>query len=137
YSDEWHVDHLIDPRALVPESIMPPYAFLAEAALDFDNIDAHLRAQTMVGVPYTAEMIENAQADLIAQADPNARFADQAAFTARYEGIAGREGTVQLRDYDGDPNKITEMDALVAYMQMLGTLVDFSVYEAEDLQNRR
>jgi cytochrome c oxidase cbb3-type subunit 2 len=56
---------------------------------------------------------------------------------ARYEAAAGRKGTVIVGDYDGDPSRITEMDALVAYLQMTGTLVDFSTYEADDLSNRR
>ena len=137
YSDEWHVDHLIDPRALVPESIMPPYAFLADKKLDYDHIDKDLKALRMVGVPYTDEMIENAKIDLQAQVDPDIYFDEQDALVARYTEAAGREGTVQIRDYDLDPDRITEMDALVAYLQMTGTLVDFSTYEAEDLNNRR
>ena len=137
YSDEWHVDHLIDPRALVPESIMPPYAFLAEKSLDFSNIQDDLKALRAVGVPYTDEMIENASMDLRAQVDPDIYFDEQDALVARYTEASGREGTVQIRDFDQDPDRITEMDALVAYLQMTGTLVDFSTYEAEDLMNRR
>ena len=137
YSDEWHVDHLIDPRALVPESIMPPYAFLAEKSLDYSTIEADLKALRMVGVPYTDEMIENAEIDLRAQADPDIYFDEQDALVDRYTEASGREGTVQIRDFDLDPDRITEMDALVAYLQMTGTLVDFSTYEAEDLMNRR
>ena len=123
YSDAWHVQHLIDPRSVVPESIMPPYSFLAEKPLDFDDVADHLRANRAVGVPYSDEMIENARADLIAQADPNADGQDD--LLARYPKS-------QARDYDGDPSRITEMDALVAYLQMLGTLVDFSAYEPEE-----
>ncbi|MEQ8556950.1 MAG: cytochrome-c oxidase, cbb3-type subunit II [Henriciella sp.] len=137
YSDEWHVDHLIDPRALVPESVMPPYAFLAEKSLDYENIEHDLKALKMVGVPYTEEMIENAEIDLRAQVDPDIYFDEQDALVARYTEAAGRDGTVQIRDFDLDPDRITEMDALVAYLQMTGTLVDFSTYEAEDLMNRR
>jgi cytochrome c oxidase cbb3-type subunit II len=137
YSDEWHVDHLIDPRALVPESIMPPYAFLAEKSLDYRHIDQDLKALRTVGVPYTDEMIENAKSDLRAQVDPDIYFDEQDALVARYTEAAGRDGTVQIRDFDLDPGRITEMDALVAYLQMTGTLVDFSTYEAEDLMNRR
>ena len=137
YSDEWHVDHLIDPRALVPESIMPPYAFLAEKSLDYRHIDQDLKALRAVGVPYTDEMIENATSDLRAQVDPDIYFDEQDALVARYTEAAGREGTVQIRDFDLDPGRITEMDALVAYLQMTGTLVDFSTYEADDLMNRR
>ena len=53
YSAEWQVDHLKDPRALVPESVMPPYAFLAEKKLNFDRIEDRLRTERMLGVPYT------------------------------------------------------------------------------------
>lgn len=137
YSDEWHVDHLIDPRALVPESIMPPYAFLAEKSLDYRRIDQDLKALRAVGVPYTDEMIENAKSDLRAQVDPDIYFDEQDALVARYTEAAGREGTVQIRDFDLDSGRITEMDALIAYLQMTGTLVDFSTYEADDLMNRR
>ncbi|MEL6663193.1 MAG: cytochrome-c oxidase, cbb3-type subunit II [Pseudomonadota bacterium] len=137
YSVEWQVDHLVDPRSVVPESIMPPYAFLMDNTLRYGDIADKLRAQSMIGVPYTPEMIENAKADLEAQVNPNADYEDQDALVARYTEASGREGTILVRDYDGDPDTITEMDALVAYLQMTGTLVDFSVYEAEDLRNRR
>ena len=76
-------------------------------------------------------------ADLEAQVDPDIYFDEQDALVARYTEAAGREGTVQIRDFDRDPDRITEMDALIAYLQMTGTLVDFSTYEAEDLMNRR
>ena len=137
YSDEWHVDHLKDPRSVVPESVMPPYAFLSDNLVHFDDIADHLKALRFEGVPYSDDMIENAKADLVAQADPNADYDNQDALVARYEEAAGRKGTVVVGDYDGDPSRITEMDALVAYLQMTGTLVDFSTYEADDLSNRR
>jgi cytochrome c oxidase cbb3-type subunit 2 len=121
YSNEWHVQHLKDPQSVVPESIMPSYNFLAEADLGFDNVKDHLVANQRVGVPYTDEMVENAQADLNAQADPD----------ADWEGLEARYPKVVLGDFDGDPTRLTEMDALVAYMQMLGTLVDFSSYDAQ------
>ncbi len=116
---------------------MPPYAFLAEKSLDFRNIQDDLKALRAVGVPYTDEMIENASMDLRAQVDPDIYFDEQDALVARYTEASGREGTVQIRDFDQDPDRITEMDALVAYLQMTGTLVDFSTYEAEDLMNAR
>jgi cytochrome c oxidase cbb3-type subunit 2 len=119
YSSEWQVEHLIDPQALVPESIMPSYGFLLAAPLDMDDPAAHLRANRAVGVPYTDEMIENARADLLAQAQPNA---DTSGLEARYpKAVTG--------DFDGNPQRVSEMDALVAYLQMLGTLIDFSAYE--------
>ncbi|MCC7271679.1 MAG: cytochrome-c oxidase, cbb3-type subunit II [Alphaproteobacteria bacterium] len=124
YSNEWHVAHLADPRGVVPESVMPPYSFLRERALRADDIAAHLRTNRTVGVPYTEDMIANALADLRAQADPEA---DTTGLLARYpKAVAG--------DLDGDPRHLTEMDALVAYLQMLGTLVKFSDYTLKDLQ---
>ena len=119
YSDEWHVTHLNDPRAIVPQSIMPGYPYLA-TELDYATISAHLTASRAVGVPYTDEQIEHAAADLRAQAnadDPGVKD-----FLKRYP-------KANARDFDGNPAKITEMDALVAYLQMLGTLVDFKLYD--------
>ncbi len=121
YSNEWHVQHLTEPRDVVPESIMPSYSFLKETPLKVANIKADLTANTDVGVPYTKEDIDNAEADLKAQADPNA---DTTALLARYP-------KAKVGDFDGDPSKVTEMDALVAYLQMLGTLVDYSSYNDE------
>ncbi|KCZ52223.1 cytochrome-c oxidase, cbb3-type subunit II [Hyphomonas pacifica] len=138
YSAEWQVDHLKDPRSVVPESVMPPYAFLADKTLKFDGIKDRLKTERLVGVPYTDEMIENAKVHLVAQADPdNLGYDDVDGLVEAYTAASGREGTVEARDYDGDPTRITEMDALVAYLQMTGTLVDFSTYEAGDLKNRR
>jgi cytochrome c oxidase cbb3-type subunit II len=128
YSDGWHRDHMIDPRSVVPESVMPPYAFLADKDLDARDIKAKLVAQTKVGVPYTQEMIDSAAQDLATQADP---FAPASAFKARYGDKAAQ------RDFDGDPTRLTEMDALIAYLQMLGTLVDFSTYKASAPENIR
>jgi cytochrome c oxidase cbb3-type subunit II len=122
YSSQWHVEHLIDPRALVPESIMPSYAFLADADLELANIAAHLSANAAVGVPYSAEMVENAEHDLRVQANPNLDAS----------GLSGRYPEARIEDFDGHPGRVTEMDALVAYLQMLGTLVDFTTYDAED-----
>ncbi|MFN7304848.1 MAG: cytochrome-c oxidase, cbb3-type subunit II [Phenylobacterium sp.] len=128
YSDAWHVQHLIDPRSVVPESIMPPYAFLAKKDLKVDDIEARLRALNRVGVPYTETALKNARADLEAQVDPTASGVS----LARYYGEK-----VNRRDFDGDPDRLTEMDALVAYLQMLGTLVDFRTYEADAPENLR
>ena len=119
YSNEWHVQHMIEPRSVVPESVMPSYAFLKETKLEVKNVAMHLTASRGVGVPYTDEMIANAEADLTAQADPNADTS----------GVEARYPKAKLGDFDGDPTQLTEMDALVAYLQMLGTLVDFSTYD--------
>lgn len=122
YSDEWHVEHMIDPRSVVPESVMPPYSFLAERPVAAANIAQHLRANVAVGVPYTEEMVENALTDLQAQVNPDSDAAE--ALLARYP-------KAQVRDFDGNPEMISEMDAIIAYLQMLGTLVDFDAFEAE------
>ena len=137
YSDEWHLDHLKDPKSVVPDSIMPPYAFLAKKKLKYDDIEDHLKTLRLAGVPYTDDMIANAKADLVAQASPNADFDAEDALIARYTEASGREGTVKISDFDLNPKAVTEMDALIAYLQMTGTLVDFSTYEANDLSNRR
>jgi cytochrome c oxidase cbb3-type subunit 2 len=121
YSDEWHVEHLSNPQALVPESIMPRYGFLSQTPLDTTNIAGNLKSNASVGVPYSQDAIVHAQADLVAQATPDADTS----------GLVERYANARAEDFDGDPTRITEMDALVAYLQMLGTLVDFSTYDAE------
>ena len=120
YSDEWQKQHLIDPRSVVPGSIMPPYAFLATTPLDTSQIEADLRANKSLGVPYTDEMVKSAVADLHGQLDPLSDEHDL--FIKHYPGA-------QARDFDGDPSQLTEMDAVIAYLQMLGTLVDFKQYD--------
>ena len=137
FSDSWQLDHLMDPRSVVPDSIMPPYTFLAKKTLKFDGIEDDLKTQRLIGVPYTDDMIASAKTDLIAQASPNADYDAEDALIARYEAASGRKGTLRISDYDQNPAEITEMDALIAYLQMTGTLVDFSTYEAGDLNNRR
>jgi cytochrome c oxidase cbb3-type subunit II len=122
YSDDWHVQHLKAPRSVVPQSIMPNYSFLSDKALDVPDPAANLTALRRVGVPYTDKDIELAATDLVAQADPEADAGD----------LATRYPKAQIRDYDGDPKRVTEMDALVAYLQMLGTLVDVNSAAAQE-----
>ena len=119
YSNEWHVQHLTNPRSVVPESVMPGYGYLRDTPLKIENVAGHLKANRVVGVPYTDIDIANAEKDLMAQSDPNADTAD----------LVKRYPKAKVGDFDGDPTKVTEMDALVAYLQMLGTLVDFSTYD--------
>jgi cytochrome c oxidase cbb3-type subunit 2 len=121
YSNDWHVAHLIDPRSVVPESIMPGYPHLMEHPLDASDIAEHLKTLKIVGVPYTDEEIQNAAADLAAQASPEA---DTTGLLARYPKAA-------LGDFDGDPTRVTEMDALVAYLQVLGRMVDFTTFRPD------
>ena len=116
YSDEWHVAHLINPRNVVPESVMPPYARLLRNQLRTDDLGLHLKAMRAVGVPYTDEMIANARADAYGQASPDSPLA---------EGVSKRYGeATTVRAFDGKPDELTEMDALVAYLQVLGHLTD-------------
>jgi cytochrome c oxidase cbb3-type subunit II len=122
YSNDWHYAHLINAQSVVPESLMPHYAFLAETPLQTEDLVARLKAQRMVGVPYTNEDLDNALADLKAQADP---AADNAALVQRYPKAV----TVP-----GDGRVVTELDALVAYLQVLGTMVDFADPANEKLQ---
>ncbi|SLN48628.1 cytochrome-c oxidase, cbb3-type subunit II [Pseudooctadecabacter jejudonensis] len=117
YSDDWHLAHLIDPQSVVPESIMPSYAFLMEAELETDYIDDLLRTHRRVGVPYTDEQIASASADIRVQADP----------LGDWDGVVDRYPGAVVANFDGQ-DALTEMDALIAYMQMLGTLVDFSTF---------
>jgi cytochrome c oxidase cbb3-type subunit 2 len=131
YSDAWHVQHLIDPQSVVPVSIMPSYGFLMNRQLDGEYIEDLLETHRMVGVPYTDDMIANARADFMAQIDP---------FSDGYDALVERyvvdpnpdddeepRNTIVASNPDGLPG-ISEMDALVIYLQMLGTLVDFSTF---------
>ncbi len=119
YSDQWHKEHLQNPRSVVPDSIMPGYPFLATTELDYRHITDVLKTNAIVGVPYTLDQIANAEADLLAQANPDDKNVQ--AFQARYPKAVSR-------DFTGD-GKVTELTAVVAYLQMLGTLVDFKVYD--------
>ncbi len=123
YSDEWHREHMTDPRAVVPESVMPGYPFLATNDLDYKLIGSDLKANQMVGVPYSDEQIASAVQDLQAQLDED---------SDDYDAFAERYPTAQVRDFDGNPKKISELDALISYLQMLGTLVDFSLYNEKE-----
>ena len=124
YSDQWHVDHLSNPEAVVPESVMPKYAYLKTIEIDGKYAAEMLKANVAVGVPYTKEEIANAQADFMAQADP----------TRDSTGLKARYGDkVNVANFDGSP-QLTEMDALIAYLQMLGTLVDFSTFKPDPMR---
>lgn len=126
YSDDWHVAHLRAPRTIVPGSVMPGYAFLSETRLNTDHLPNALAALSRAGVPYTAEQIRQAERDAIRQAD------DEAEYEQDLRDSYGEN--IQARDFDGEPAALTEMDALVAYLQVLGTLVDFETVSAKDLE---
>ena len=124
YSDSWHVDHMNNPRAVVPASIMPGYPYLGQRPLDYANVADRMSALRLVGVPYSDEMIANAKADVEAQIAPDSKGA---------KDVLARYPKAQVRKFDGDtrPDAVpTELDAVIAYLQMLGTLVDFSKYDA-------
>ena len=120
YSDDWHRDHLRDPRSVVPGSVMPGYGFLASTELDFQHIADDLKVLRLEGVPYSQDMIDNAVKDVATQATTDA--ADAADVIKRYP-------KAQVRDFDGNPGRISEADALIAYLQILGTQVDFNLYD--------
>lgn len=116
YSDEWHAQHLENPRSVVPESIMPAYAFMKEHGADLSDIEKHMEVLQLEGVPYTKEMIENAEKDGFAQASN----------TSDHSGLEERYGAkVNARDFDGDETFTSELDALIAYLQVLGTMAEF------------
>ena len=120
YSDAWHRDHLRDPRSVVPGSVMPDYSWLAQTDLEYAHIADNLKALALVGVPYSADMIAHATADVVTQA--TADSPDAADLQKRYP-------KAQVRDFDGNPARISEADALIAYLQMLGTQIDFNLYD--------
>ena len=122
YSDEWHRDHFEAPRALVPESIMPGYPFFADTPLELERLPDLLEANAAVGVPYTEAMIASAAADARAQVDPDGDGVE--ALLERYPGA-------QVRNFDAN-RAITELDAMIAYLQVLGTMVDFSTFEVDE-----
>ena len=123
YSDEWHVEHLIKPQNVVPESIMPSYKHLSNRVLNFDDMGKHLRALQITGVPYTKEMIENASKDGLAQLRPETDLA---------ENLRNRYGEkVNIRDFDGNENIPTELDALISYLQVLGSMADLKNYDPQ------
>ena len=122
YSDEWHVAHLTDPRSVVPESIMPTYGFLKTRAVDLHNIGEHLKTLKILGVPYTDDMIAHAYDDAIAQGSADADTS----------GLTGRYGAkVTSRAFDGQTNMVSELNALISYLQRLGNLVDFTEYNPD------
>lgn len=122
YSNEWHVQHLVAPRSVVPESIMPNYPWLLENDLDYLDIEARMRALKQAGVPYSESQQEY---------DANLKnfgktIADRLDINQAQESLLAQASD---NNYDGLPNRITEMEALVAYLQVLGTMVDFNQYE--------
>jgi cytochrome c oxidase cbb3-type subunit II len=121
YSDQWHAEHMKNPRAVVPESIMPGYPWLSETELKYSTIAENLKTLRVVGVPYSDEMIASAKTDVEAQVNPDSK--DAKALLARYP-------KAKVGKFDTQSDKITELDAVVAYLQMLGTLVDFASFDA-------
>jgi len=122
YSNDWHYAHLKNPPSLVPETLMPSYQFLAEHKLDYSRVADHLSTLRIVGVPYTDEDIAVAVQDLETQANAEA---DQTALLKRYPKAVA---------VNAKPGQITELDALVAYLQVLGTMVDFADASQEQLK---
>ncbi len=119
YSNDWHVRHLIDPRAVVPGSVMPGYPHLATTTLDPSDLGEHLKTLKFLGDPYTDEMVASAAADAADQANPEADV----------DGLLARYPKAAVGDFDGHPERLTEMDAVVAYLQVLGRMVDFTEFD--------
>lgn len=130
YSDEWHTQHLIRPQNVVPESIMPAYPWLLQNELKYDDIEKRMKALKMTGVPYSLTE-EEYQANV---AEHGKEMADKLHIP---NAKATLEAEARGRNWDGDKSRITEMDAMVAYLQMLGTLVDFKQYEQGYFANFR
>jgi cytochrome c oxidase cbb3-type subunit 2 len=120
YSDDWHRDHLVAPKSVVPGTVMPAYPWLTATDLDFKHIADDLKVQAHLGVPYSREMIDQAVADIRTQSTVDAPDAD---------ALAKRYPNAQSRDFDGNPGRVTEADALIAYLQQLGTHVNFKLYD--------
>lgn len=124
YSNEWHVQHLKAPRSVVPESIMPNYPWLTETELQYADIQDRMIALKRVGVPYSLTTTEY-EANVKQFGEEVAKTLD--INTAEQNLLA----QAQKGNYDGDANGVSEMDALVAYLQVLGTMVDFSKYDED------
>ena len=118
YSDAWHLDHMIKPQSVCPESIMPVYAYLLDTQVNAEYTADLVATHRFVGVPYTEEMVEVAATDVLAQADPD---------TDAYDDLLERYPGAQIRNFDNEPG-VSEMDALIAYLQMLGSTFDFSTF---------
>jgi cytochrome c oxidase cbb3-type subunit 2 len=121
YSNEWHVQHLMAPRSVVPESVMPNYPWLMQP-LDTSDVADRMATLRLTGVPYSTN-----------QAEFDRNVKDFGADVAKQLHIPDAQKNLiaqaQAGNYDGNPNDVTEMDALVAYLQVLGTMVDFSKYD--------
>ncbi len=126
YSDGWHALHLHNPRSVVPQSIMPGYVFLAERDADISNIGDDMEVLRKIGTPYSDEMIQNAVSDGVVQASVDRDSA----------GLEKRYNKVTIRNFDGNIDHVSEMDALVSYLQVLGTMVDFTEYEPMQTKNK-
>lgn len=122
YSNAWHTRHLNNPRDVVPESIMPNYPWLLKSDLDFGDLADRMRALKAVGVPYS-------ETDQEYEANVQEFGADLAEMLDINKAEANLIAQAESQDWDGDPSRLTEMDALVAYLQVLGTMVDFSKYD--------
>ena len=122
YSDQWHTEHMTNPRKVVPESIMPSYPWLASTKLSSADVEGKMKVLRLTGVPYTDEMITKAKADLEAQVNPDSKAA---------KDLVARYPKAKVAKFDGKAGGPTELDAVIAYLQMLGTLVDFASFDKE------
>lgn len=130
YSNEWHVQHMIQPKSVVPESVMPNYPWLQTTKLDISDVGDRLRALRVTGVPYSANAEEYQR---------NVKQFGEAVAKTLHIPDAQKNLVAQAQEgnYDGDRSSVSEMDALVAYLQVLGTMVDFSKIKPEELVKYR
>jgi cytochrome c oxidase cbb3-type subunit 2 len=125
YNNDWHVQHLVSPRAMVPESVMPNYPWLLENKLDTRDLKDRMKVLRMVGIPYSATQAEY-ERNVV-------QFGEEVAKTLRIEDAdSNLLAQAQLGNYDNIKDVVTEMDALVAYLQVLGTMVDFSKFDDDE-----
>jgi cytochrome c oxidase cbb3-type subunit 2 len=121
YSNDWHVQHLTAPRSMVPESVMPNYPWLMKTSLDTSDVGDRMAALRITGVPYSkgeAEYQQNVKT-----------FGEDVAKTLKIEDA---EANLRAQATSGNfdtTGGVSEMSALVAYLQVLGTMVDFSKFD--------
>ncbi len=130
YSNEWMTQHLVAPRSLVPESVMPNFPWLLTTQLDISDVEDRMKALRTTGVPYS-----------LTKAEYDANVKKFGKETADMLDInKARQNLIKQAEegnYDGDRSNISEMDALVAYLQVLGTMVDFSKYNDDEFVKYR
>lgn len=119
YNDNWHFNHMIDPRDTSPGSIMPAYPWLAKNKLDISKIKDKMQAQTIIGVPYTQKDIENAEASIEEQSE---KIYNSLRQDPKFvEMVERNKKNASVRKEQFVPMQQREIIAMIAYLQRLGT----------------